>query len=208
VSVSEGGRWLIVHVHKSWGESQAYLADAWDAPLHFSRLTPDLPHSYEVTAHDAALYVLTNEGAPRFALYAVDPEHPERDAWRLVIPEHATDVLSSVTFCQTSSLPATFTAPPRACSGSRSTAAISGASVCRASARAMGFPRCPTATRFFWFRIVRHAARRISPGDRRRLARALAKRGRRFRLVALHGHGTLGDIEGRHAHPVSNRAPS
>ncbi len=100
VSVSEGGRWLVVHVHKSWGESQAYLADAWVAPLHFSRLTPDLPHSYEVTAHDAALYVLTNEGAPRFALYAVDPEHTERDAWRLVIPEHETDVLSSVTVCQ------------------------------------------------------------------------------------------------------------
>src|SRR5450432_1786570 len=100
VSVSEAGRWLVVHVHKSWGESQAYLADAWAEPLRFSRLTPDRRHSYEVTAHDTTLYVLSNEDAPRFALYAVDPERAEREAWQLVVPEHETDVLSSITICQ------------------------------------------------------------------------------------------------------------
>ena len=44
--------------------------------------------------------MLTNEGAARFALYAVDPERPQRAAWRLVVPEHETDVLSSITVCQ------------------------------------------------------------------------------------------------------------
>jgi prolyl oligopeptidase len=100
VSLSEAGRWLVVHVHKSWGESQAYLADARVEPLHFRKFTPPGPNSYEVSAHDACLYLLTNEGAARFALYAVDPERPERGAWKLVIPEHATDVLSSISVCQ------------------------------------------------------------------------------------------------------------
>jgi prolyl oligopeptidase len=100
VSSSESGRWLVVHVHKSWGESQAYLADAWATPLCFSRLTPELPHTYEVTAHDEALYVLTSEGASRFALYWAKPEQPQRHNWRLILPEHETDVLSSITVCQ------------------------------------------------------------------------------------------------------------
>jgi prolyl oligopeptidase len=100
VNLSEAGRWLVVHVHKSWGESQAHLADTSAKSLHFSELTPPGTNSYEVSAHDAGLYVLTNEGAARFALYAVDPERPERSGWTLVIPEHATDVLRSISVCQ------------------------------------------------------------------------------------------------------------
>lgn len=100
VSISENGRHLVVHVHKSWRESQVYLADTSQPELSFSRLTPDLPYAYEVTAHDSTLYALTNEGAPRFALYAIDPDRPTRNEWRLILPEHESDVLSSVTVCQ------------------------------------------------------------------------------------------------------------
>ncbi len=99
VSTSESGRWLVVHVHKSWSESHVYVADSARSPLVFQRFSPDSPALYEVSAHDARLYVLTNEGAPRFALYAVDPTRLERSAWQLVIPEHETDVLSSITIC-------------------------------------------------------------------------------------------------------------
>jgi prolyl oligopeptidase len=99
VSSSEAGRWLVVHVHKSWGESMVYLADAWAPELRFERITPDFPNLYEVTALDTALYVLTNENAPHYALYAVDPEHPEQANWQVVIAEHSTDVLSSFSIC-------------------------------------------------------------------------------------------------------------
>jgi prolyl oligopeptidase len=100
VSLSERGRWLVVHVHKSWGESHVYLADTHVTPLNFSRITPIAANSYEVMAHEQRLYVLTNEGAARFALYAADPERPARSDWQLVIPEHETDVLSSFCTCE------------------------------------------------------------------------------------------------------------
>lgn len=99
VSLSECGRWLVVHVHKSWSESHAYLADRTQPALEFKRITPEIPALYEVSAHARRLYVRSNENAPRFALYAVDPEHPERAAWQLVLPEHEADVLSSITVC-------------------------------------------------------------------------------------------------------------
>ncbi|HEX3777023.1 MAG TPA: prolyl oligopeptidase family serine peptidase, partial [Polyangiaceae bacterium] len=100
VSISEDGRWLVVHVHKSWGVSEAYLADAAQSPLTFRRITPESPHSYEVTAHADALYILTNEGASRFALYGADPKAAARENWRLILPEHESDVLAHVTVCQ------------------------------------------------------------------------------------------------------------
>ncbi len=100
VSSSPAGRWLVVHVHKSWSESHVYLADAAARALHFWKITPETGQSYEVTADDTALYVLSNENAARFALYSVDPAHSERSAWRLIVPEHATDVLSSFSVCR------------------------------------------------------------------------------------------------------------
>ncbi|HEY4106306.1 MAG TPA: prolyl oligopeptidase family serine peptidase, partial [Polyangiaceae bacterium] len=100
VSISEAGRWLVVHVHKSWGVSEAYLADATQSPPTFRRITPELPHSYEVTAHADALYILTNEGAPRFALYGANPAAAEREGWHLILPEHKSDVLAHFSVCQ------------------------------------------------------------------------------------------------------------
>ena len=42
------------------------------------------------------LLVLTNESAPNYALYEVDPEQPARDRWRVVIAERSDRVLDSV----------------------------------------------------------------------------------------------------------------
>jgi len=99
VSLSEDGRFLIVHVHKGWQDLSAFVADLARSDHEFVRLTPEGSQIYEVTAAGATLYVLTNEGAARFRLFAVDPDAPERAAWQLVIPEHATDVLGSVVCC-------------------------------------------------------------------------------------------------------------
>ena len=42
------------------------------------------------------LLVQTNQDAPNYALYEVDPEQPERASWRLVLPSAADRVLDSV----------------------------------------------------------------------------------------------------------------
>jgi prolyl oligopeptidase len=50
---------------------------------------------YDVTARPNALYVLTNEGAPRYRLFRVDPLRPKRSDWVELIPE-GKDVLENV----------------------------------------------------------------------------------------------------------------
>jgi prolyl oligopeptidase len=94
-AISSDGRWLVVRVHQGWSKSEVYLADTTKQPLDFVRLTEGKEHVYNPSPRNDTLYVQTNEGAPRYALYAVDPTNPARKNWRLVVPEHATDVLNS-----------------------------------------------------------------------------------------------------------------
>jgi prolyl oligopeptidase len=94
-SISPNGRWLLVSVHQGWSKSELYLANTTQQPLRFVKLTADLEHLYSALVTDRALFIQTNEGASRYALYRADPTRPEREHWQLVIPEHAEDSLST-----------------------------------------------------------------------------------------------------------------
>jgi prolyl oligopeptidase len=96
-SISPDGRWLLVRVHQGWSKSELYLADTRDKDLKFTRLTEGKQHLYDAVVRDDALWVRTNEGAPRYALWRVDPAHPERARWKPILAEHPSDVLDRVT---------------------------------------------------------------------------------------------------------------
>jgi len=95
-AISPNGRWLVIRVHEGWNKSELFIADTRAPKLTFSPLTENKAHLYDVVVRDDALYVLTNEGAPRYALYTVDPARPLRSAWRPTIPQHASSVLEGV----------------------------------------------------------------------------------------------------------------
>lgn len=95
-AISDDGRWLVVRVHLSWSKSELFVADTQKPKLEFVRVTePGAEHVYNPVPAKDTLYVQTNEGAPRYAIYAVDPRNPKRSSWRLVVREHATDVIAS-----------------------------------------------------------------------------------------------------------------
>ncbi len=89
VEISPAGRWLVAAVHTGWSRREAHLldrqqgADAQWLPL----AVPDHEAVYTVTPHDDWLLVRTNDGAPNYRLFLVDPEKPERQHWQLIIPE-------------------------------------------------------------------------------------------------------------------------
>jgi prolyl oligopeptidase len=89
VDISPSGRWLVAAVHTGWSRREAHLldrhqgADANWLPL----AVPDHDAVYTVQPHDDWLLVRTNDGAPNYRLFLVDPEKPERQHWQLVIPE-------------------------------------------------------------------------------------------------------------------------
>ncbi|MBX3127150.1 MAG: S9 family peptidase [Polyangiaceae bacterium] len=97
-TVSPSGRWLVIRVHESWSKTSLYLADTQRPSLEFTRITPEGEHVYDPVITDNALFVRSNSGASRYALFAAAPEKAGREHWRLVVPEHAQDVLSEFNF--------------------------------------------------------------------------------------------------------------
>jgi len=92
---SPDGRWLVVRVSEGWSRSELFIADTRAHKLAFKEVTQKKSHIYDPLVLDDKLYIRTNEGAPRYALYEVDPRHPERKNWRAVLPQHPEDVLDS-----------------------------------------------------------------------------------------------------------------
>ncbi len=86
---SPDGRWLVVVVADGWARGDAYVADTHVLPLHFAPLAEGLAAQYDAHAGTGAVYVRTDEGAPRFRVFRVDPRTPSRDAWVEIVPEAA-----------------------------------------------------------------------------------------------------------------------
>jgi prolyl oligopeptidase len=90
LALSADGRRLTVRAAKGWARSDLYLADtaAWTGDAFpFVALAEGIDASFDGLPTDRAIYVRTNDGAPRFRLFAVDPAAPERSAWREIVPE-------------------------------------------------------------------------------------------------------------------------
>jgi prolyl oligopeptidase len=92
-TISPNGRWLLIRVHQGWSKSSLWIGDTSKPKLELVEMTRGQEHLYDPLALDDVVYVRTNEGAARYALWAVDPNRPQRDAWKRVIPEHPSDVL-------------------------------------------------------------------------------------------------------------------
>ncbi|HEY0708225.1 MAG TPA: prolyl oligopeptidase family serine peptidase [Polyangia bacterium] len=102
VALSPNGRHLVVEVSQGWTKSEVFLIDT----RAIERDAKQPPTPVTVVAGKNALfnvsevlddrfYVISNDGAPRYRLYAVDPAQPQQDAWKELIPEGA-DILQGM----------------------------------------------------------------------------------------------------------------
>ncbi len=89
IDLSPNGRWLVASVHMGWSRREAYLRDREagpDAPW-LPLAVPAEDAVYDVLPYDDHLLVRTNEAAPSFRVYRVDPTRPARADWQLLVPE-------------------------------------------------------------------------------------------------------------------------
>lgn len=95
VSLSPDGRWLVVSVARTFDQTDLYIRDL----LTGGPLVPvaeNLPASFEGEIAHGRLFLRTNLDAPNYRLYAVHPQHPNRDAWREIVAPREEAVLESV----------------------------------------------------------------------------------------------------------------
>ncbi|MCL2823886.1 MAG: hypothetical protein FWD57_07845, partial [Polyangiaceae bacterium] len=87
VGLSPDGRWLVVTVHQGWAKAELYLRDLSVKDGEFLPVAVGKEATYTPIVTNNAIFVHTNEDAPRGRLLRVDPKHPSRDNWKEVIPE-------------------------------------------------------------------------------------------------------------------------
>ncbi|HQY64858.1 MAG TPA: prolyl oligopeptidase family serine peptidase [Polyangiaceae bacterium] len=87
VSISPNGKWLAFHVHQGWDKNELYLQDATTPGAPRVPLAVGKKALFSAALRDEGLFIHTNDGAPKYELYAADYAHPERAAWRKVLAE-------------------------------------------------------------------------------------------------------------------------
>jgi prolyl oligopeptidase len=87
VRLSPDGRWLVVTVSQGWVKSEVYFTDRHRPEPSFAPLVEGVPALFHVTVRNDRFYVHTNDGAPRYRLFRVDPERPARADWVEIMPE-------------------------------------------------------------------------------------------------------------------------
>ncbi len=106
VALSPDGRWLVVYVHMGWDKSEVYLLDRSKSGASWVEVAVKRSAIFQPYLRNNRMYIVTNDGAPTYALYAVDYEYPQRDRWHEILPARH-DVLDGVTLSKSEIL-ATF----------------------------------------------------------------------------------------------------
>jgi prolyl oligopeptidase len=96
VSLSPDGRWLLVSVARTFDQTDLYLRDLV-AGGSLVPVVEGLPASFDGQIAHGRLYIRTNLVAPTYGLYEVNPEQPERSAWKELVAARRDAVLESVT---------------------------------------------------------------------------------------------------------------
>lgn len=89
IDASRDGRYLIATVRHGWVQSDVYFQDLRQKKPTWQPLVVGRPHLFHVMAHRGRFYVMTDEGAPRYRIFRVDPAKPARDQWQEIVPERA-----------------------------------------------------------------------------------------------------------------------
>jgi prolyl oligopeptidase len=96
VVISPNGRWLVASVTLGWAKSEIYVRDrSLGDKATWVPVATGFTAVFDPIPRDERLYLRTNDGAPNFRLYAVEYDHPSREAWREVLHE-AKDKLDDV----------------------------------------------------------------------------------------------------------------
>lgn len=85
--ISRDGHWLVVSIQHGWSSSDVFIKDARKPSAAWQTLVKGIDAMFSVDVWKDHLYVTTNEGAPRYRVFKVEPTKLERSAWKEIIPQ-------------------------------------------------------------------------------------------------------------------------
>ncbi|MFI5109605.1 MAG: prolyl oligopeptidase family protein [Terriglobales bacterium] len=95
VSLSNDGRWLTIVSEQGWTKSEIYLKDlrANTPPV---TVISGKNFLYSGEVFNGVMYIVTNEDAPHYKVFAARAEAPDQSHWKPVIPESEDAVLQGL----------------------------------------------------------------------------------------------------------------
>lgn len=89
--VSRDGKWLLVSVQHGWNSTDVYYRDARQPAAPWIPLAVGVEATFEVAMWKDRFYITTNDGAPRYRVFKVNPRTPElgksRKDWKEIVPQ-------------------------------------------------------------------------------------------------------------------------
>ena len=91
-NLSRDGRWLFATIEHGWSKSDIFVQDLRSTPAaggtrKWLPLTTGRDAMFDVVAHKGSFYVHTNDGAPTWRIFRVDPAHMEQTQWKEIVSE-------------------------------------------------------------------------------------------------------------------------
>jgi prolyl oligopeptidase len=91
--LSKDGRWLVLTTEHGWTRTDVEFMDRHAPKPAWRPLAVGQDARYLVDVDRDRFFVRTNEGAPRYRVFKVEPLRPERAAWVEIIPERSDATL-------------------------------------------------------------------------------------------------------------------
>ncbi|HKN15922.1 MAG TPA: prolyl oligopeptidase family serine peptidase [Candidatus Sulfotelmatobacter sp.] len=86
VSLDNDGRLLLITVEQGWTKTELFLMDLKKGTPP-ERITTGKNFLYGGSIYNGRLYIVTNEDAPRYRVFAAEAGNYERDDWKEIIPQ-------------------------------------------------------------------------------------------------------------------------
>ena len=86
VSLDNDGRLLLITVEQGWTKTELFLMDLKKGTPP-ERITSGKNFLYGGSIYNGRLYIVTNEDAPRYRVFAAEAGNYERDDWKEIIPQ-------------------------------------------------------------------------------------------------------------------------
>ncbi len=93
--VSNDGRWLCIADDHGYTSTDILFRDLRKKTNEWQILAQGRDAIFEPIIYKGLFYLRTNEGASRYHIVVADPEHPQRENWRIVVPERADATLKA-----------------------------------------------------------------------------------------------------------------
>ena len=91
--LTRDGKLFFVSIDDGWTSNELRFRDGANKQAPLVTLGPAGKGHYRADGYKGSIYLMTDEGAPRWRLFKVDPKKPQREAWVEIVKEHPTATL-------------------------------------------------------------------------------------------------------------------